>query len=277
MSYENFIPKVWAAHIERELERKHVFVHGTNRSYEGKVAKYGDTVHILGIGKPTIMHTTDKNIRLDPPETVEDTSVSLEIKQIAYFNYMVGDIDKAQAVGGIMEALSAETSQGLADVMDRYVADMAGWKGVQLDNPTPQTVTPASIYDTIDKAIQMLWERDVSPGTAVEMIVPPIFYTMMKQAQIKIDTDNSEAIKNGWKGRYGGVTIKMSNNVLGSNTAGHKIMLRTSRAISFVNPLTHTEPYRPQSGFEDAVKGYVLFDGKITRPKEMIVMNVKYS
>jgi hypothetical protein len=277
MSYENFIPKVWAAHIERELERKHVFVNGTNRSYEGKVAKYGDTVHILGIGKPTIMHTTDKNIKLDPPEVVEDTSISLVIKQIAYFNYMVGDIDKAQAVNGIMEALSSETSEGLADTMDRYVAGMAGWKGVQLDNASPQKVDPTNIYTTIDSAIQMLWERDVSPGTAVEMIIPPVFYNIMKQAQIKIDTDNSDVIQNGKIGRYGGVTIKMSNNVLGDNASGHKIMLRTSRAISFVNPMTHTEPYRPQSGFEDAVKGFVLFDGKITRPKEMVIMNVKYS
>ena len=46
---------------------------------------------------------------------------------------------------------------------------------------------------------------------------------------------------------------------------------------AFVNPLTHTEAYRPEKSFADAVKGYALFDGKVVRPKEIINVNVKYA
>ena len=116
MSYKNFIPTVWNEAINHELERAHVFVADTNRQYEGDVSKAGDTVRILGIGKPTITTTTTKegSITLNSPEVVEDSSTSLLIDHVSYFNYMVDDIDKRQAVGGIMDALSKETSEALA-------------------------------------------------------------------------------------------------------------------------------------------------------------------
>ena len=93
---------------------------------------------------------------------------------------------------------------------------------------------------------------------------------------MKLDTDNSDMLKNGKVGRYGNVLIKMSNNIAKS-ADGELLQLKTDRAIAFVNPMTHTEAYRPENQFSDAVKGFVLYDGKIVRPKEMIVMNVKYT
>lgn len=69
----------------------------------------------------------------------------------------------------------------------------------------------------------------------------------------------------------------MSNNVKKGANGESLIMVRTQRAVAFVKPMTHTEAYRPEKGFADAVKGFILFDGKIVRPKEMFVMNVKCS
>ena len=54
-------------------------------------------------------------------------------------------------------------------------------------------------------------------------------------------------------------------------------MIRTQRAIAFAKPLTHTEAYRPEKKFADAVKGFILFDAKVVRPKEIININVKYA
>lgn len=76
---------------------------------------------------------------------------------------------------------------------------------------------------------------------------------------------------------YNNVVVKMSNNVAtAASGTEDKIMLRTERAIAFVNPMTHTEAYRPETKFADAVKGFVLYDAKIVRPKELIVINAKY-
>ena len=51
MSYNNFIPTVWAKNIERDLERKLVFAEDCNRKYEVDVKKMGDTVRILCKGE----------------------------------------------------------------------------------------------------------------------------------------------------------------------------------------------------------------------------------
>lgn len=59
MAYENFIPTVWAEAINRELEKALVYAEGCNRQYDGEVKAMGDTVRILGVGRPTITTTTD--------------------------------------------------------------------------------------------------------------------------------------------------------------------------------------------------------------------------
>lgn len=276
MAYQNFIPTVWSEAIERELERLCVFAENTNRKYEGDVKKMGDSVRILGVGKPTIYTTTNKEITLSSPENVEDTSVTMNINHIAYFNYKVDDIDKRQAVGGVMDALSKETSEGLANEMDKFIAGLAKDKMAVKDEATAYQVTADNVLLKIDDALRKLYENDVKPTTNITLTVSPQFYMILKQAYVKLDTDNSDMLKNGKVGRYGNVLIKMSNNIARS-TDGELLQLKTDRAIAFVNPMTHTEAYRPENQFSDAVKGFVLYDGKIVRPKEMIVMNVKYT
>lgn len=280
MAYANFIPSVWNEGINRELERLCVFVEDCNRQYEGSVKKKGESVTILGVGKPTIksLAKANRNNDIDAPEEIEDTSVIMYINQIRYFNYMVGDIDKAQAVNGVMDALEQETSEGLADEVDKYVASFAVDSSVAKLNASPATVTKDNILSTLDLAIQKLYENDVKATTKIVVTISPRFYTLFKQAYIDKDTDNSEMLKNGRVAKYGNVIVKMSNNVHKTDSgATDNIMIRTQRAIAFAKPLTHTEPYRPEKKFADAVKGFILFDAKVVRPKEVININVKYA
>ena len=280
MAYANFIPSVWNEGINRELERLCVFVEDCNRQYEGSVKKKGESVTILGVGKPTIksLAKANRNNDIDAPEEIEDTSVIMYINQIRYFNYMVGDIDKAQAVNGVMDALEQETSEGLADEVDKYVASFAVDSSVAKLNASPTTVTKDNILSTLDLAIQKLYENDVKATTKIVVTISPRFYTLFKQAYIVKDTDNSEMLKNGRVAKYGNVVVKMSNNVHKTDSgATDNIMIRTQRAIAFAKPVTHTEPYRPEKKFADAVKGFILFDAKVVRPKEVININVKYA
>lgn len=280
MAYQNFIPAVWSEGINRELERLCVFVEDCNRSYEGTVKKKGESVTILGVGKPTIksIAKASRNNDIDAPEEIEDTSVIMYINQIRYFNYMVGDIDKAQAVNGVMEALELETSEGLADEVDKYVASFAVDSSVAKLSANATVVTKDNILGTLDSAIQKLYENDVKATTKIVVTISPRFYTLFKQAYIDKDTDNSEMMKNGRVAKYGNVIVKMSNNVHKTDSgATDNIMIRTQRAIAFAKPLTHTEAYRPEKKFADAVKGFILFDAKVVRPKEVININVKYA
>ena len=278
MAYKNFIPEIWAEAINRDLERLHVFADGTNRQYEGEVSQKGDSIRILGVGKPTITSTTkDGFTKLGDAETVEDTSITMKIDQMAYFNYKVDDIDKRQSVGGLMEALSAETSEGLADVQDKYIAGLAAAKEAPKMWTSAKQITSENVLDLLLEAHQRLYENDVKPNTKVEIIVSPAIATLYKKAMSLRDTDNSGLLKNGVIDKFDGMNIKVSNNVhtakVGANDVQH-IMVRTERAIAFARPMIHTEAYRPEAGFSDAVKGFILFDAKIVRPKEMFCMNV---
>lgn len=289
MAYQNFIPTVWNEGIERELERICVFAEDCNRKYEGSVKEKGESVKILGVGKPTIksLAKANKNNDIDAPEEIEDTSVIMYINQIRYFNYMVGDIDKAQAVGGIMDALEQETSEGLANEVDTYIASKAVDESVKaLYGNTPVKVVANEsagtgekyVLDILDEALQKLYENDVKSTTKIVVTISPRFFTLFKRAYINKDTDNSEMLKNGRVAKYGNIIVKMSNNVhRTSNGAVDNIMIRTQRAIAYAKPLTHTEPYRPEKKFADAVKGFILFDAKVVRPKEVININVKYA
>ena len=287
MAFENFIPTVWSENIDRELDRLCVYVEDCNRQYEGKAEEKGDEVRILGVGKPTIKSLARKNAsgKIDDPEEVEDSSVTMKIDQIRYFNYKVGDIDKAQAVDGVMDALSKEANEGLANEEDLYISRLVTDPSVKKLYETPMKIvdgTPAAgeknVLHVLDEAIQSMYESDVLPTTEIVVTVSPRFYTLFKRAYITKDTDNSEMMKNGKVAKYGNVTVKMSNNVTRTdNGATDNIMIRTKRAIAFAHTRTHTEAYRPEGLFADAVKGFILFGAKIVRPKEMRNINVKYA
>lgn len=275
MSYRNFSPKIWAKQINRELERAMVFAEDCNRQYEGDVKQMGDTVKVLGVGKPTITKQVGGSIVLKDPEAVEDTSVDMVINRVAYFNYLVDDIDRRQAVGGLMDALSAESSEGTANAMDEDIAALAGTADAPKLFKSTTAITVDNILKQIDLGVQKLMENDVKPETKIVITVPPWFKTILRQAYVQLDTNNSAMLKNGRVGQYDNVIVKMSNNCHRNSDNGHDIMLRTQRAVAFANPLTHVEPYRPERRFADAVKGFVLYGTKIVRPKELIVLNVK--
>lgn len=289
MSYANFIPTIWNEQIDRKLERLCVFVEDCNRKYEGKVKEKGESIKILGVGKPTVrsIAKSARNNDIEAAEEIEDTSIMMQINQIRYFNYKIGDIDKAQAISGVMEALQEETSEGLANEVDTYVANLAKKdEAVKLYNTAPKVVSgtagsgEVNVLDALDLAAQKLYENDVKQNTKIVATVTPRFFTKFRKDYASKDTDNSAILKNGKVAMYGNLTIKMSNNVAKATTTTNGdtdlIQVKTQRAIAFAKPLTHTEAYRPEKGFADAVKGFILFDAKIVRPKEMFILNVKH-
>ena len=120
MAYTKFIPELWAEKIQRENEKMLVLAKLCNRQWEGELKKKGDTVHILGIGAPTIGDYDGTAI--EAPETLADTSIPLVIDKAKYFNVLVDDVDRRQAAGDIMEYILQEASEALAVQEDSDIA-----------------------------------------------------------------------------------------------------------------------------------------------------------
>lgn len=275
MSYKNFKEKVWSKAIEVDLPRVCVFAENTNQKYAGTIEGIGDTVRILGVGKPTVTTEVlkDGEFTLNDAEKVEDTSVSLVVDHISHFNYTVGDIDKEQGAKGVLPVLSKETTEGIANEMDIAIANLSKEKvGVVKYAKNNTVITKDNILEVFDEIQARLFENDVNPSTPVTITLPPWMYTKFRQAYVKNDTDNSDMLKNGKVAEYANMTIKMSNNVAVNESGHHLVQVKTDRAIAFAKGKPHTEPYRPEKGFADCVKGFVLYGTKIVRPKEMITL-----
>lgn len=275
MSFSNFKAKVWSHAIDTDLTEVCVFAEDTNQSYTGEIEGMGDTVRIQGVGKPTVSEKTldGTDLTLSDPEAVEDTSVSLVVDSMFYFNYKVEDVDKAQGAGGVMSVLNREQSEEVASKIDKKIADLSKQTvGVQKYSANNTVVTKDNILEVLDTAQQMLFENNVSPSTPVSVTIPPWMFKVLKQAYEHLDTDNSGMIKNGKVATYSNMTIKMSNHVA-KNASNHDLVqVKTKRAIAFAKGKPHTEAYRPEKGFSDAVKGFVLCGAKIVRPKEMVTI-----
>lgn len=266
MAYENFKPTIWSEYIQRELERKCRLVENCNKQFEGE-AKRGKQVKILGVGSPTIGDYVGQSI--GSPETVEDTSVLLKIDQAKYFNFAIDDVDKAQSVPGLMEALMKEATSKMARARDSFVASLA--KDAPFASASAQVNTAAKAKAELDKALLALRESDVDLEDEVVIEIAPFFYQLLRDNLAEVKTNNDELIAKGVVGMYDNCKVIQSNNLYSDDTDTF-MMVRTKRAIAFAGGIDEVEPYRPQDLFSDAVKGLNVFGGKIVRPKELYVI-----
>jgi len=185
---------------------------------------------------------------------------------------------------GTKESVTEEATEGLAARMDAHIASCALDKSIPHLLKTPQKAVSGTagsneinVLAVIDKALTMLYEQDVPQAAKIVANVSPRFYEVFKREYGLRDTNNSELLKTGRATQYGNVLVKMSNGVATSqNGAVDHIMIRTQRAIAFANPHTEVEAYKPEAYFADAVKGYSLYQAKVVRPKELVVIPLTY-
>lgn len=287
MSFQKFKPEVWSAKFMEDLDKKLVFKENCNHSYEGDARKPGDAVRILGLGDVPIYSWHDGKLhQLPDADEISGNSILMPINEVRYFHYFVDDLDKRQAQGGsgLMGKYMSKAKDNMAEDIDSFIAGLHVDKvekaaetdiAISVDGSSG-SATP--ILDAIDDAYLKLLDNNVSRDTKVTLTAPPWFIMMLKRAYVELDTDNSRMIANGRVGRYGGIELKESNNVYhalnGSSKDVYHIQLKTDEALAFVNPYTHQEGYRPDKAFQDCVKGYTLFDGKVIQPKQCIDLNV---
>jgi hypothetical protein len=268
MSYNNFKATVWSKYIQLELERKCILADFCNKNFEGD-AKHNETVKILGVGTPTIGDYT--GVSIGSPETIDDSSIFMRIDQAKFFNFMIDDIDKAQAQPGLMEAILTNTTRAMASARDKHVATMA--KNAGAFSSSTQINTKAAAKTIIDAAILQLRENDVEVDNEVVIEVPYFVYLLFKDNLADLKTNNDELVKKGIVGMYDNCLIRTSNNLYNDGT-DYYAMVRTKDAIAFAGGIDKTEAYRPEELFSDAMKGLNCFGSKVVRPKELYVMKV---
>lgn len=277
MAFEKFKPVIWAKHIEEGLKREAVYYEDCNHDYEGDATQPGDTIKILGLGDPTLRHFSDGRLhKLDDPETIEDLSMTIPINQVCDYNFFVDDLDKRQTEGNFISKYTERARYKIQNKEDQYIADMAK-DGSVVRATTALTATTIknnkNFLNLIDDAYAELMSNDVPPSKDVVLTIDWKYLNVLRNQYQELDTNNHDMVGNGKVGRYHNIIVKATNNIAVDN---EKLLfqLKTKDAISFVRPYIHMEAYKPEKHFGDAVKGYSLFDGKVTAPKEIIAIEV---
>lgn len=261
----NFQQTIWSKKIQTVLEtatglRKH-----SDYQFEGEV-KMGKELKILGVTRPTI-RTYVPGTGLTR-EGGTDSSQLLKIDQFRYFDFEIDDVEKAQSVPGLIEALSSEAALGLAEEADKYIATLTAGATYKSES---YAIAKATIVEEIEKGFAQLYANNCKSTDTFHLEVSPKFYTYLRPALTELFTDNVEMSKKGIVGKYGNALVSIENK-LHDDTTDKWCLLRTTKAIAFAGQIDKVEAYRPQDAFSDAVKGLFVFGAKIVRPEQLYVI-----
>lgn len=278
MALANFIPTIWAGTLLSNLNNEHVAAAPDviNRDYEGEITGAGDSVKIGMIGRIAVKDY-DSSADIDSPESVDDASETLLIDQKKYFNFKVNDVDKAQSKPEVMGAAMQEAAWGIRDVADRFLlgkyTDIAAANFIGSDG-LPKTVNTTAgnlVYDYLVDLGVILSENNV-PTSGRWAILPPWMEGLLLKDErfVSFGTEGNRAnLQNGTIGRAAGFNIKISNNVINVAGAKYKVMAGHKIAWTYAEQIAKIEAYRPEKGFDDAMKGLQVYGGKVTRPSAL--------
>lgn len=297
MSLNNFIPQLWADTLLAALRKNLVFGALFNDDYEGELKQMGDTVRINAIGDITISSYT-KDTDLNAAQSLTDAQTMLTISQASYYNFIIDDVDQAQAHPQVMTEAMSYAAYKLALTMDSYYAGFytdavsANLIGSSGSPVTPTAATQSNVgngttfYDYLVALGQYLTQSAV-PKQGRWCVIPPWGKTYLT-TDIRFTSFNTDAgratimsgkldasagmASDAYLGQIDNMDIYESLNAPHlSGTAGQSgsvdvVLAGHTMAVTKAEGLNKTEAYRPPLRFGDAVKGLALYGAKTVRP-----------
>lgn len=275
MAITNFQQTIWSKKIKEALETITSLRNHCDFQYEAD-SKNAKEVKILNVVRPTIRTYVPGTAITREGGT--DGSMLLQINQFKYFNFEVDDVDKAQSVPGLKEALAKEAARGLSEEGDKYVASLVKAGVEDSSNPLAQSttvisLTKSNVVRSIEDGFAVLYGNNTKTTDTYYLEVGPKESTIVREALTEVATNNMDMLKRGAIGKYANAYVTIEN-LLPTSTAkdARYNILRTDKAIAFAEQINKVEAYRPQDAFSDAIKGLYTFGALITRPEEIYVM-----
>lgn len=281
MAITNFQQTIWSKKIKEALKTITSLRNHCDFQYEAD-SKNAKEVKILNVTRPTIRtYVPGTSITR---EAGTDGSMLLKIDQFKYFNFEVDDVDKAQSVPGLKEALSKEAARGLSEEGDKYVASLVKAGVEDANDPLAQSssvisLTKANAVRSVEDGFAVLYGNNCKVSDEFYLEVAPKPFTIYREALTELSTNNPDILKKGAVGKINNAYVCIENLLPTGKSSGsaatddvHYNILRTSKAIAFAEQINKVEAYRPQDAFSDAIKGLYTFGALITRPEEIYVI-----
>lgn len=264
MPINHMIPEVWSAKILAKFRQEAIFAGLANREYEGEAAK-GNTVHIPGIVDVTIKDYKAAG-RTTTPDDIEDTGMDLLIDQEKSFDFIVDDIDAAQANVKILTAYTDSAAEGLKQDSDAFLAALlvAGGTAITPGAPVTNAATAWNALRDIRKAMN----KAGVPQDGRVFVVNAEFGGFLDESDSKLMKANESAttdgLRNATYGKLLGMESYASENV--PETDKPQIVAWHKSALAYVSQIQKTEGMRAEKKFADRVRGLHVYGGKLVRP-----------
>lgn len=260
--------KIWHKAYEKALETITSLRNHNDFKYQ-KDAKNADTVYVLNAFVPTAKkYTPGTDIER---EAVDSTRKEIKMDQFYYFNIELDDVDAVQSVPGALEAAAEEGARVLAEQGDIYTASLikAGIEDDSIETVAGGTITKTNAVEKVEEGFAILYGKNVKPSSTFYLELKPKFFTLFRQNLTELYTNNVEMAKKGFVGKYGNALVSIEN-LLPSVTAGDVNVLRTGKAIAFVEQLRETKHYEPEGSFSKAMKALYVYGAKVLNPEQIV-------
>lgn len=273
MSFDNFIPELWSASILENFHNDAVLVGIANRQYESAFTA-GSEIHIPGIidvkvkdyktGAVDRAGGGGKIPRTTVPDAVESTGIELVIDQEKSFDFLVDDIDRAQA-NQSLDAYTESAATGLVEDAENFLTAMLISKGTAatgIANPTDW----ASAYAAILKLRGKLSAAKV-PAMDRVLLINAAFEEFLLSDGSKLTSFDKSNMTDGLReatiGRLLGFDVVSSPWL--DNTKPMAVGFYKP-AIAYVSQVEKTESMRSENSFADRLRGLHVYGGTVLRP-----------
>lgn len=267
MAITNFIPEVWASKMLVAFREANIWAALTNREYEGDLRR-GNTVHITS---PVDIEIKDYSAtRTTTPDEVTDTTMELLVDQEKSFDFIIDDIDKAQAAGEV-SAYAESAAYGLAEDSDLFLSTLAATSGTPV-TPTTQASDGDTAWNVLRDLRKTLNKASVPRGNRVT-VVNAEFEGLLLDASSKITSVDLS-------GSPAGLREGVIGSILGSTVFGSEHMPQVDvpmaitfhlSSIAYVSQIQKTEAMRAGDKFADRLRGLHVYGGEVVRPGAIAV------
>ena len=262
--------KIWHKAYEKALGTITSLRNHNDFTYK-KDANNADTVYVLNAFVPTAKKYTP-GVDIER-EAVDSTRKEIKMDQFYYFNIEMDDVDAVQSVPGGLEAAAEEGARVLAEQGDIYTASLikAGVEDSSITAVAGGTITKTNAVEKVEEGFAVLYGNNVKPSSTFYLELKPKFFTLFRQNLTELYTNNVEMAKKGFVGKYGNALVSIEN-LLPSVTAGDVNVLRTGKAIAFVEQLRETKHYEPEGSFSKAIKALYVYGAKVMNPEQIVAI-----
>lgn len=272
MTIKNFIPAIWDARIQTEFRAQSVAAGLTNREYQGQAAR-GNTVKIFGIN-PVAIHDYKAQNRTTTPDPVTMWQDEFVIDQEKVFDFLIDDIDEAQAAGPVEGAYVSSAAAGLVEDADKWLwTKIVGEAGANVNAAVPAVDTAAQVYDVFKAARRELNRKNVPDAGRVAIINsdledPLLDYDSKFTEADKIGTNR--AVLEATIGRLLGFNIIRTDHLPGNLTDQAQAVFGHINSMAFVDQIQKSEAMRAENSFSDRLRGLHVYGGGVTRPDGLV-------